>query len=91
MGSLRLLSTKLRGYSWTEKKWGAPSRWDGFTPRLESDYRALVLELQGQTLHAQPSPRALWTVGLGFSLGALTISAERARVCSAQNSSLSLA
>lgn len=77
MGSLRLLSIKLRGCSWTEKKWGTSSRWDGFAPRLESDHRALVLELQSQTLHTQPSPQALWTVGLGFSLGALTVSAER--------------
>lgn len=74
VGSFCPLSTKVRG---TEKKWGTSSRWGGFTPRLESDHRALVLERQGQIPHTQPSPGAWWAVGLAFSLGALTSSAER--------------
>lgn len=44
---------------------------------LEMTHGALVPELQGLDPQVQPSPLSLWTVELGFSLGALSTSGKR--------------
>lgn len=76
MGSLCRLSTRLRGTPRPRRSGETASRWDGSTTNLESAHRAL-LECQCLVPHIQPSPLTSWTLGLGFSLGTLTISGRR--------------
>lgn len=77
MGSLCLLSTRLRGTPRPRRSGETASRWDGSTTSLESAHRALGLERQCLVPYIQPSRLTSWTLGLGFSLGALTISGRR--------------
>lgn len=80
MCSLCLLPAESRGTPGSRRGGGSSSERDGFTPSLPSAQGALLWSPSAWPLTPD---FCLWTAGLGFSLGALTISGERARIRSA--------